>query len=226
MDGLQIQWLYEPDSVDMAEVTCRVINALVRPGRTVGLPDTGDRRPLRPEPTPPAPEGPEPMDPLTGSVQHYAWGSRTALPAFLGVEPDGRAAGRALAGRAPSRPRPCWAAPSLADRHRGRPGGVVVEAEPVAEFGPRLPYLLKVLAAGEPLSLQAHPTREEAETGFAREEAAGPRAVRPDPALPRRLAEAGDAGGARRRRSPVRLPRARPDVRPRRSASECPRPPS
>lgn len=31
MDGLQIQWLYEPDSVDMAEVTCRVINALVRP---------------------------------------------------------------------------------------------------------------------------------------------------------------------------------------------------
>ena len=31
MDGLQIQWLYEPDSVDMAEITCRVINALVRP---------------------------------------------------------------------------------------------------------------------------------------------------------------------------------------------------
>ncbi len=49
----------------------------------------------------------------------------------------------------------------------------MVGAEPVAEFGPRLPYLLKVLAAGEPLSLQAHPTREEAETGFAREEAAG-----------------------------------------------------
>jgi hypothetical protein len=31
MDGLQIQWLYEPDSVDMADVTCRVLNALVRP---------------------------------------------------------------------------------------------------------------------------------------------------------------------------------------------------
>ncbi len=31
MDGLQIQWLYEPASVDMADVTCRVINALVRP---------------------------------------------------------------------------------------------------------------------------------------------------------------------------------------------------
>ena len=31
MEGLQIQWLYEPDSVDMADVTCRVITALVRP---------------------------------------------------------------------------------------------------------------------------------------------------------------------------------------------------
>lgn len=31
MDGLQIQWLYEPDSVDMAEITCLVITALVRP---------------------------------------------------------------------------------------------------------------------------------------------------------------------------------------------------
>lgn len=31
MDGLQVQWMYEPDSVDMAEVTCGVINALVRP---------------------------------------------------------------------------------------------------------------------------------------------------------------------------------------------------
>jgi AcrR family transcriptional regulator len=31
MDGLQIQWLYDPDSVDMSEVTCRAINALVLP---------------------------------------------------------------------------------------------------------------------------------------------------------------------------------------------------
>jgi len=31
MDGVQIQWLYDPDSVNMSEVTCRTINALVRP---------------------------------------------------------------------------------------------------------------------------------------------------------------------------------------------------
>ena len=37
----------------------------------------------------------------------------------------------------------------------------------------RLPFLLKVLAAGAPLSLQAHPTPAQAEAGFARENAAG-----------------------------------------------------
>lgn len=40
-------------------------------------------------------------------------------------------------------------------------------------FGPRLPYLLKVLAAAQPLSFQAHPNAEQAREGFAREEAAG-----------------------------------------------------
>jgi mannose-6-phosphate isomerase len=45
--------------------------------------------------------------------------------------------------------------------------------ESVAGFGPRLPFLLKVLAAERPLSLQVHPTLEQARQGFAREEAAG-----------------------------------------------------
>jgi mannose-6-phosphate isomerase len=40
-------------------------------------------------------------------------------------------------------------------------------------FGTRLPFLLKVLAADKPLSLQAHPTNEQAQAGFAAEEAAG-----------------------------------------------------
>jgi mannose-6-phosphate isomerase len=47
-------------------------------------------------------------------------------------------------------------------------GGPVVE-----RFGARLPFLLKVLAADAPLSLQAHPTTAQAEAGYAAEEAAG-----------------------------------------------------
>ena len=43
----------------------------------------------------------------------------------------------------------------------------------VERFGTRLPFLMKVLAADTPLSLQAHPTNEQAQAGFAAEEAAG-----------------------------------------------------
>ena len=40
-------------------------------------------------------------------------------------------------------------------------------------FGDRLPFLLKVLAAVEPLSLQAHPSVEQARRGYERENALG-----------------------------------------------------
>jgi mannose-6-phosphate isomerase len=46
-------------------------------------------------------------------------------------------------------------------------------ADVQSRFGTRLPFLMKVLAADQPLSLQAHPTDEQARDGFAAEEAAG-----------------------------------------------------
>ena len=42
-----------------------------------------------------------------------------------------------------------------------------------ADYGARLPTLLKVLGIGEPLSLQAHPSTAQAEAGLAREDALG-----------------------------------------------------
>ena len=59
----------------------------------------------------------------------------------------------------------------------------VIAQDPVATLGSRahqvfdsrLPFLLKVLAAAEPLSLQAHPSAEQAARGFAQEECAGSR---------------------------------------------------
>jgi mannose-6-phosphate isomerase len=63
----------------------------------------------------------------------------------------------------------------------GRALDAAIGAEPeallgrpvVKRFGARLPFLLKVLAADTSLSLQAHPTTEQAEAGFAAENAAG-----------------------------------------------------
>ena len=92
--------------------------------------------------------------PISGVVQHYAWGDRDAIPRLLGVEPDGRP----------------WAELWLGD-HPAAPA--TVPSRNGAVLDEHLRFLLKVLAAAEPLSLQAHPTKAQAEAGFAREEAAG-----------------------------------------------------
>ena len=111
------------------------------------------------------------MQRLTGVIQPYAWGSRTAIPELLGVEPTGEPQAELWFGAHPL-------APSTVD---GEPLDKVVAEDPVGvigrasveSFGPRLPFLLKVIAAAQPLSLQAHPSREQAEAGYAREQAAG-----------------------------------------------------
>ncbi|MGD7788585.1 mannose-6-phosphate isomerase, class I [Propionibacteriaceae bacterium Y1700] len=110
------------------------------------------------------------MQPLTGAIQNYAWGSTTAIPQILGVEPDGQPQAELWLGAHP-------AAPSQVD---GRPLPELITEDPailgsasVDQFGPRLSYLMKILAADQALSLQAHPSRAQAEEGFAREDAAG-----------------------------------------------------
>lgn len=107
---------------------------------------------------------------MTGIIQGYAWGSTTVLPEFLGVAPDGRPQAELWLGAHPSAPARVGDR-TLPDLVAADPAGVIGAAS-VDRFGPRLPYLLKVLAADQPLSLQAHPNRSQAEAGFARERAA------------------------------------------------------
>ena len=115
------------------------------------------------------------MDRLQNTVRPYAWGSTTAIPALLREQPTGEPQAEMWLGAHPG-------APSRLDRD-GVPTTLdrVIAADPVRElghvavekFGPALPFLLKVLAAGLPLSIQAHPTLAQARTGYAAEEAAG-----------------------------------------------------
>jgi len=108
---------------------------------------------------------------LTNPVKHYDWGSTTAIPAFLGRPADGRPVAEVWMGAHPS-------APSGA---RGRGLDELVAQDPqgllgervLGRFGPRLPYLFKVLGASRPLSLQVHPDLARAAEGFAREELTG-----------------------------------------------------
>lgn len=118
------------------------------------------------------------MDALTNTIRPYAWGSTTAIPHLLGTDPTGEPQAEMWMGAHPG-------APSQTDRG---PLDQVIAADPTAalgdaaagKFGPRLPFLLKLLAAGAPLSLQVHPDLEQAKEGYAAEEAKGVPVTAPD----------------------------------------------
>lgn len=100
---------------------------------------------------------------ITNTPRDYAWGTPGGISRLLGY--------------------PATAVPEAElwfGAHPGSPSRTVrVDAEwgDLAEWeritDQRLPFLLKVLSAATPLSLQAHPTLEQARAGYAREEAAG-----------------------------------------------------
>ncbi|WP_229071983.1 mannose-6-phosphate isomerase, class I [Actinoplanes sp. DH11] len=110
--------------------------------------------------------------PLHGAIRAYAWGSRTAIAELQGrPAPEGPEAELWL-GAHPGDPStvPGPDGPvKLTELIAGDPVGQL--GVPVVErFGERLPYLMKVLAAGAPLSLQAHPDAAYAKAAFARQE--------------------------------------------------------
>ena len=117
------------------------------------------------------------MHELVGALRSYAWGSRTALAQLCGREvPSAHPEAELWFGAHPADP-----AKVRVDAHLGGAGRFeslldLVAADPqrelgavAPEFGGRLPFLLKILAAEEPLSLQAHPSADQARAGFARE---------------------------------------------------------
>ena len=109
---------------------------------------------------------------LTGTIAPYAWGSHSFLADLMGTDPDAGPQAELWLGAHHSMPSTVGDR-SLADLVEAAPEAVLGSAS-VAAFGPKLPYLLKVLAAEQPLSLQAHPSRAQAEAGFAREQQSGP----------------------------------------------------
>ncbi|MFC7276850.1 mannose-6-phosphate isomerase, class I [Paractinoplanes rhizophilus] len=123
--------------------------------------------------------------PLTGVIRPYAWGSHTAIADLQG---------RPGPTEAPEAELWLGAHPDDPSTVGGSAGGVRLDTliagspadqlgeQVLARFGPRLPFLLKVLGADAPLSLQAHPGLEYARAAFARQQA--------DPALPRNYTDA------------------------------------
>lgn len=113
------------------------------------------------------------MQLLQGVVQRYAWGSPTSIPRLLGLVEDGEPWAELWLGAHPSAPSTVGSGAATLDTVIAADPVAALGTELAARFGGELPFLLKVLAAGAPLSLQSHPSIEQAEAGFDREEAAG-----------------------------------------------------
>ncbi|XNZ00529.1 mannose-6-phosphate isomerase, class I [Micrococcus luteus] len=117
---------------------------------------------------------------LDSTIRDYSWGSTTLLAALQGREPTGAPEAEMWLGAHPGDP--CVAV--LPDGGRIRLDELIAQDPErhlgaAARFG-RLPYLMKLLAADRPLSIQAHPTLEQAQAGFAAEEASGMPSDAPD----------------------------------------------
>ena len=106
--------------------------------------------------------------PLTNTPRDYAWGSTTAIAQLRGVAPSGGPEAELWLGTHPASPA------IIADGSAQRlDEWIATHPDLALSRGTKLPFLLKILAAAGPLSLQAHPSKAQAQAGFARENAAG-----------------------------------------------------
>ncbi|MGD8293137.1 MAG: mannose-6-phosphate isomerase, class I [Desulfobacterales bacterium] len=113
---------------------------------------------------------------LKNTIQNYDWGSLTAIPDLLGKQNSSRTPMAELwMGAHPK-------APSLVNcQGQWQPLTKLIAEYPqdilgntvASSFDNQLPYLFKVLAAAKPLSIQAHPSLDQAREGFAKEIAMG-----------------------------------------------------
>ena len=109
---------------------------------------------------------------LENPVQRYAWGSVDGISDILGLaNPGGEPLAEVWMGAHPS-------APSIVTVDGKKCGLDELVRQAPAEclgpailktFGPTLPFLFKILSAGTPLSIQAHPNKRKAELGYEHE---------------------------------------------------------
>ena len=113
---------------------------------------------------------------LENIIQDYAWGDKNALKELFGIEnPDSKPQAEIWMGAHPKAPSMVIDGGnriSLIDFVDNDPDSVL-GGKVSADFSGKLPFLFKVLCAGEPLSIQSHPSLEQAKIGYAKDDAAG-----------------------------------------------------
>ena len=112
--------------------------------------------------------------PLNGRLQHYVWGGERYIPHLLHIDKTESHYAEYWLGAHPSAPSQILYVQeeiSLGDFLHQNPTALGTQSRQL--FGDNLPYLLKILDVANPLSIQLHPTKEQAEIGFVQENAAG-----------------------------------------------------
>ena len=94
---------------------------------------------------------------LQNSARDYAWGSTTSIPDYFGIPATGQPMAEIWFGTHPGSMTSVSGNGTLLELRNKEP----------------LPFLFKILAAGSPLSIQAHPNSQQAIDGFAAENALG-----------------------------------------------------
>ncbi|MGN0902091.1 MAG: type I phosphomannose isomerase catalytic subunit, partial [Succinivibrio sp.] len=106
---------------------------------------------------------------LNGVVKDYAWGGYCYIPMLLDKIPEGKPGAEYWLGEHPAGTATLSDGTLLSKWFDADPKNRLGE-KVCAEYQNRLPYLLKVLDVREPLSIQVHPTLEQARAGYDREE--------------------------------------------------------
>src|SRR3954452_5481754 len=92
------------------------------------------------------------MHRLRNGVQNYDWGSSDAIPRFLGDKATDEPVAEMWIGTHPLKPSTAVDGDGL--------------EQALSEVAGDLPFMVKLLAADRPLSLQVHPSRSLAEAGY------------------------------------------------------------
>jgi len=113
---------------------------------------------------------------LQNTIQEYVWGSRTVIAELLGQpSPSAKPQAELWMGahpKAPSMVKIDGHSELLIEVVANNPDDVLGKTV-AGRFNNHLPFLFKVLAAAQPLSIQAHPNKAQAKQGFESEEKAG-----------------------------------------------------
>ena len=113
---------------------------------------------------------------VRGCVQHYPWGSTDAIPRLLGqTNPKHEPFAELWLGAHPELPAHATIGRGeiALNRLTEAAGPGLLGERAFERFDGVFPFLMKILSAVKPLSIQAHPNAQQAEFGFARENHAG-----------------------------------------------------